>query len=180
MSEPDNLFGFAPEEDVPIPYLTRIREYYQGLGYGAPYRWAHYAQVPFTPLRKPLSESRVALITTAAPYKPGAGDHGAGAAYNGAAKFFDVYSGDTAIDHDLGISHIAYDRVHTSAADGNCWFPLPAMRRMAERGVIGEVAPRFHGAPTNRSHRTTLNKDCPELLRRVVEDKADVAVLLAV
>jgi hypothetical protein len=180
MSEPDNPFGFALDEDAPIPYLKRIRDYYQGLGYGAPYRWAHYADVPFAPLRKPLSESRVALITTAAPYKPEAGEQGAGATYNGAAKFFDVYSGDTVADHDLGISHIAYDRQHTSAADKNCWFPLPAMRRMAERGVIGEVAPRFHGAPTNRSHRATLDKDCPELLRRVREDKADVAVLLAV
>ena len=42
-------FGFAPEHDAPIPYMTRIRDYYQALGYGAPYRWAHYAEVPFAP-----------------------------------------------------------------------------------------------------------------------------------
>ena len=29
--------------------------YYAALGYGAPYQWAHYAQVPFQPLGKPLS-----------------------------------------------------------------------------------------------------------------------------
>ena len=40
-------FGFAPEDDAPIPYRQRIRDYYQALGYGAPYRWAHYAEVPF-------------------------------------------------------------------------------------------------------------------------------------
>ena len=63
----------TPEHDAPIPYMQRIRDYYQGLGYGAPYRWAHYAEVPFQSLAKPLAECRVALITTAAPYQPGKG-----------------------------------------------------------------------------------------------------------
>ncbi len=177
-------FGFAPEEDVPIPYLQRIREYYQTLGYGAPYRWAHYAAVPFAPLKKPLREARIGLVTTAAPYQPGKGDQGPGAAYNAAAKFYAVYSGDTAADHDLRISHIGYDRSHTSAADSNSWFPLPALRRAAAPGNpnrrIGEVAARFHGAPTNRSHRTTLQQDCPELLRRIRADRVDAVILVAV
>ena len=45
-------FGFTVADDVPIPYLQRIREYYQALGYGAPYEWAHYSEVPFQPLIK--------------------------------------------------------------------------------------------------------------------------------
>ena len=65
-SERATRFGFASPEDVPIPYLARIREYYQALGYGAPYEWAHYIEVPFQPLRKPLAESCVTIITTAA------------------------------------------------------------------------------------------------------------------
>jgi D-proline reductase (dithiol) PrdB len=180
MSDGEQDFGFAPEHDAPIPYRQRISTYYQALGYGEPYRWAHYAEVPFAPLRKTLAESRIGLITTAAPYQPGKGDQGPGAAYNGAAKFYRVYSGDTAIDHDLRISHIAYDRVHSTAEDGNSWFPLPALRRAAAAGRIGEVAPRFHGAPTNRSHRATLNQDCPDLLARVREDRSDAVVLVAV
>jgi hypothetical protein len=177
--EPEGEFGFAPDYDVPIPYRQRISTYYQTLGYGAPYRWAHYAEVPFTPLKKPLAQSRVALITTAAPYQPDKGDQGPGAAYNAAAKFYKVYSGDTAVDHDTRISHIGYDRKHTTAQDSNTWFPLPALRRVAAKGRIGEIAPRFHGAPTNRSHRTTLDVDCPELLGRCRADKADVAIIVA-
>jgi len=173
-------FGFAPEHDAPIPYMRRIRDYYQALGYGAPYRWAHYAEVPFAPLNRPLSDSRVGLVTTAAPHQPGKGDQGPGAAYNAAAKFYTVYSGDSAADHDLRISHIGYDRAHTTAEDSNTWFPLPALRRMATQGRIGEVAPRFHGAPTNRSHRVTLDQDCPELLARVRQDRVDAVVLVAV
>ncbi len=128
-------FGFAPEHDAPIPYMTRIRDYYQALGYGAPYRWAHYAEVPFAPLKKPLAESRIGLITTAAPYQPDKGDQGPGAPYNGAAKFYAVYSGETDRDHDLRISHIGYDRTHTTAEDSNTWFPLPALRRLAASGA---------------------------------------------
>jgi Glycine/sarcosine/betaine reductase selenoprotein B (GRDB) len=177
-SEEDG-FGFAPDFDAPIPYRERIRDYYQALGYGAPYRWAHYAEVPFAALQKPLAESRIALVTTAAPYRPGHGDQGPGAPYNAAAKFYEVYSGDSAKDPDLRISHVGYDRAHTTAEDQSSWFPLPALRRLAAAGRIGAVAPRFHGAPTNRSHRTTLERDCPELLRRLREDQADAAILLA-
>ncbi|HEX3954448.1 MAG TPA: glycine/sarcosine/betaine reductase selenoprotein B family protein [Stellaceae bacterium] len=181
MSDPeDEAFGFAPDHDVPIPYRQRIRDYYQALGYGAPYRWAHYAEVPFTPLKKPVSASRVALISTAAPYQPDKGDQGPGAPYNAQPKFYKVYSGDTAVDHDVRIAHIAYDRVHTSAEDSNTWFPLPQLRRLAQTGHIGELAPRFHGAPTNRSHRVTLDQDCPELLARCRADGVDAAVLVAV
>jgi D-proline reductase (dithiol) PrdB len=173
-------FGFASEDDAPIPYRQRIRDYYEALGYDAPYRWAHYAGAPFAPLKKPLAQSRIALVTTAAPYQPGKGDQGPGAPYNGAAKFYRVYSGDSAVDHDLRISHIGYDRTHTSAEDSNTWFPLPALRRLATKGRIGDVAPRFHGAPTNRSHRATLDRDCPELLAWVREDQADAVILVAV
>jgi hypothetical protein len=164
--------------DAPIPYLQRIREYYAGLGYGAPYEWAHYAHVPFRRLGRPLTEARVAIVTTAAPFQPGKGDQGPGAPYNAAAKFYTVYSGDTARDHDLRISHIGIDRKHTRAEDPGTYFPLPELRRAAERGRIGSVAPRFHGLPTNRSHRTTLEVDCPEVLARCQADAADAALLV--
>ena len=171
-------FGFADTLDAPIPYLHRVRDYYSALGYGAPYEWAHYADVPFVRLAKPLAQCRIALITTAAPYQPDKGDQGPGATYNAAAKFYQVYSGNTAIDHDLRISHVAIDRAHTTGEDQGSYFPLKAMRRAQEEGLIGALTPRFHGAPTNRSHRTTLETDCPDLARRCLEDRADAAILV--
>ncbi len=178
MSEDGRELGFAAADDAPIPYLQRIRSYYQALGYGAPYRWAHYAHVPFHPLAKPLSQCRLTIITTAAPFQPDKGDQGPGAPYNSAAKFFTVYSGDTTVDHDLRISHIAIDRAHTSAQDSGTYFPLPELRRLAADGKIDSVAPRFHGLPTNRSHRVTIEVDCAEVLRRCKEDQVDAALLL--
>src|SRR5215475_12573885 len=178
MSEETRDFGFAAADDAPISYLQRIRTYYRALGYGAPYRWAHYAHVPFHPLTKPLSQCRLTIITTAAPFQPGKGDQGPGAPYNSAAKFFSVYSGDTATDHDLRISHIAIDRKHTSAEDIRSYFPLAELRRAVADGRIGSIAPRFHGLPTNRSHRVTLEVDCPEIVRRCKADSVDGAILV--
>lgn len=184
VSEPVSAGGGpdAPEgAGPPVPYMQRTRAYYLALGFDNPYRWSHYRDVPFAALRKPLAESSVALGTTAAPYRPELGDQGPGAAYNGTAKFFEVYSAPAGPQAapDVRISHVSYDRTHTSAKDPRTWFPLARLHEAAATARIGRVAPRFHGLPTNRSQRTTLDQDCPALLRRVHEDEADAALLVA-
>ena len=179
MTHTEEALGFAAEFDTPIAYMQRIRSYYLALGYDNPYRWAHYASVPFTALAKPLNKSRIALVTTAAPYQPGKGDQGPGATYNASAKFYAVYSGDSAEDPDLRISHVGYDRLHTTAEDINSYLPLTQLRAAARHGRIGSVARRFHGAPTNRSQMTTIEQDCPDILARIREDQADAAIIVA-
>lgn len=164
--------------EAPIPYLTRIRTYYQALGYGAPYEWARFTKVPFKPLTKPLAQCRVTLVTTAAPYQPGKGDQGPGAPYNASAKFYQVYSADTSGDHDLRISHVTIDRKHTTAEDQNSYFPLAALRRSVARGRIGALTTHFHGLPTNRSQRTTIEVDCVALVSRGTADGSDAAILV--
>src|SRR5215510_8831229 len=149
------LESVGSARDAPIDYIRRTREWYLALGYNNPYEWAHFESVPFHRLNKPLSNSRVALITTAAPYQPGKGDQGPGATYNAQAKFYSVYSGDTNADYDLRIAHLAIDRKHTSMEDSGAWFPLPALRRAAAAGRV-RLAPRFHGLPTNRSQEHTV------------------------
>jgi hypothetical protein len=170
--------GFAPEHDQPVRYMQRTREWYLALGYDNPYVWAHYIDVPFQPLRKPLSECCITVVTTAAPYQPDKGPQGPGAPYNSAAKFYQVYSGATAEEHDLRISHVGIDRKHTSMEDSRTWFPLQAMRDAVSAGRIGRLAARFHGAPTNRSQQHTIDVDCPEILARCRDDGVDAMLLL--
>jgi Glycine/sarcosine/betaine reductase selenoprotein B (GRDB) len=179
MADKMDGLDYAVAHDLPIRYLDRISTYYQTLGYGAPYRWAQYIDVPFTPMKKPLAESQITLITTAAPYQPDKGDQGPGAPYNAAAKFYKVYSDSTAGEPDLRISHIGIDRKHTTAEDINTWFPLKQLRRLEAEGRIRKLADRFHGAPTNRSQKTTIEQDCVELLARVREDGSDAVVIVA-
>ncbi len=169
--------AFAADWDQPVRYIEKTHAWYDALGYGNPYRYAHCADVPFAPLEKPLAACRIALLTTAAPYQPDKGDQSAKAPYNAAAKFYAVWSGDTAVDHDLRVSHVGVDRAELQD-DPNCWFPLPALRRAVAAGRIGALTARFHGIPTNRSQRHTIETDAPEAVRRCHEDGADAAILV--
>jgi hypothetical protein len=169
---------YAADLDAPIPYIQRTSDYYLALGYDNPYHWAHFDDVPFMPLTKPLARSRLALITTAAPFQPDAGDQGPGATLNAAAKFYRAYSAPTDMTPDLRIAHVSYDRVHTSARDPNTWIPLGRLKEAVAARRIGGLTARFHGAPTNRSQRTTIERDAPELLERCREDGADVVLLV--
>lgn len=164
--------------DKPIAYMQRTRDYYLALGYGAPYVWASFADVPLTPLAKPLAECTLALVSTAAPYQPDKGDQGPGAPYNAAAKFYEVYAQPTSGTPDLRISHIAIDRDHTTAEDPASYFPLATMKDAVAAGRIGKLADRFFGLPTNRSQRTTIEVDAPALLALCRENGVDAAVLV--
>jgi hypothetical protein len=120
---------------------------------------------PFQPLKKPLAQSRVTIVTTAAQYDPAKGDQGPGAAYNGGAKFYKVYDGDTSQQHDLRISHIGYDRKHTTATDSGTWFPLPQLLKpkpRADRRGRAALLRRADQSQPSRHHRYR----CPEILAR--------------
>ena len=139
--------AFSPEHDQPVAYMQRTRAYYAALGYPTPYRWAAFSDVPFAPLRKPLAQSRLALITTAAPFDPAKGNQGPGAPYNGAAKFYTVYALPSDSEPDLRISHVAYDRQHTSAADPRSYNPLAALHDAACAGRIQRAPPPLRRPP---------------------------------
>src|SRR5262249_44209831 len=66
----------------------------------------------------------------------------------------------------------------TSAEDSGTWFPLPQLITFAREGLIGSVAPRFFGAPTNRSQRVTIEEDAPDILTRCRADNVDAVVLV--
>lgn len=162
----------------PISYIDRTRAYYQALGYGAPYVWAENPAPPLAPLTKPLSQTRVGLVTTAVPYQPGHGDQGPGAPYNAAAKLYRVFTLPVAPMPDMRISHVAIDRDHTSAEDPGTYFPLKALQQVVALGRIGRVANVIFGLPTNRSQRVTLEQDCPDLLAAVQGAGVEAAVLV--
>ena len=177
MSKPSE-FEFAPEQDQPVRYMERTRNYYLGLGYENPYVWAHYIDVPFTPLKKSLAQSVVGLITTAVPYDPDKGPQGQGAPYNSRAKFYQPYQQSIKGKIDLRIAHVGIDRKNANMQDSNCWFPLEAAKRVVASGRVGALSPNFYGLPTNRSQRHTLEIDAPLILEMLQTDGVDVAILI--
>jgi len=161
----------------PIRYIDRTRAYYQALGYGAPYEWAQNDDVPFAPAPD-LKNATVAVVTTAAPFVPDAGDQGPGAPYNGKAKFYKVYTVPSDPIPDLRISHVAIDRDHTTAEDPGSYLPLSALKRAEVSGRVGRAAPLVFGLPTNRSQRHTADVDCPDLVKRLRDARIDAAIFV--
>ncbi|QWE08838.1 hypothetical protein [Polynucleobacter ibericus] len=170
--------AFAPEQDQPVRYMERTRSYYLGLGYENPYVWAHFIDVPFTPLKKSLSQSVLGLITTAVPYNSEKGDQGQGAPYNASAKFYQPYQLSIDGNIDLRIAHVGIDRQNANMTDANCWFPLEAAKRVVTAGRVKMLSPNLYGLPTNRSQRHTLEIDAPLVLEMLQADGVDVAVLI--
>lgn len=52
------------------------------------------------------------------------------------------------------------------------------MRKLAAQGRIGKLAKNFHGVPTNRSQRHTVEVDIPMIIERCKSDGVDVAILI--
>lgn len=162
----------------PVEYIRRTQHYYQALGYGEPYQWAAFDTVPFHYPGKAISECKVGIVTTAAPYQPDHGDQGPGAPYNAAAKFFSVYRLPIKPRPDLRISHIAIDRDHTTAEDPGSYLPIDALKSAHEHGRIGDMSEYIYGLPTNRSQTRTTQVDCQDLLKFVQVDNVDIILLV--
>ncbi len=152
---------------APVPYMERTRAYYAAQGFEAAYVWAHFDDVPFAPLPKPLAKSKLAIITTASLYD------------RTFADVREVASGSTSDPpEELFGNDLEWDKNATHLDDLNAFFPLRLLEALVEAGRLGGITARFHCAPTEYSQRRTRTVDAPEILRRCREDGADAAVLV--
>jgi D-proline reductase (dithiol) PrdB len=159
-----------------VRYIDRTTAYYRGEGYERPYRWAHFDDIPFTSLARPLAQCRVGLVTSsemAIVGEPGVWDE------NDAIR--NPYALPTATPvAGLYSRKEAYDRYATTLDDVNAYLPLTPLAALAAEGRIAGLAPRFQVIYSQYSQRKTLTVDAPEILRQMREDRVDVAVLTAV
>lgn len=156
-----------------VSYIDRTREYYAAQGYGKPYRWARFGDVPFARLERPLSQCQVALVTTASEWK---GQEVRDGVLRGGKQ---VWSGSVASPPErLFTDDLSWDKQATHTKDVESFLPIRRLEAYAAEGRIGGLAPRFHGVPTDYSQRRTLEQDAPEILRRCRDDAADVALLV--
>jgi D-proline reductase (dithiol) PrdB len=135
-----------------------------------------YGPPPWTPLTKPLSQCRIALVTTA------------GAHLKQDAPFdMEDKEGDPTyrvIPSDaeqsvLCITHDYYD--HRDAdKDINIVLPLERLRELTEEHIIGEVAPvhySFMGHIDGRHIPRLLAETAPEVARRLQREQVDAVIL---
>ena len=153
-----------------VAYMERTRQYYRALGYAKDYIWASHAGVPFARLAKPLREARIGLVTTA---------HPPDRANRDAKGVKRVWSGAVHPLPQLNTDNLAWDRESTHTEDRESFLPVASVSALAGEGLIGAIAERFHGVPTEYSQRKTIEEDAPAILERLREDGADAALLSA-
>ena len=152
---------------MPIDYIPRTRELYDPL---PAYRWTdnREAPVPWTPLRKPLSECRVALAGSGGVYAEGQEPF----------HFKDdasmrIIPSNVEVSR-LRVAHFGYP-TRDAELDPNCVVPIERMRELAADGTIGELSPRaFTFMGGIYSQRRVSEELIPQLIDQVKEDDVDL------
>ena len=162
-----------------VRYIDRTRDYYLSQGYEKPYQWAQHEDVPFTPLKKPLSECNVGLLTTselAIHYDQEREENPIRE-----QGFRSVYAipADTATEK-LYSRTSSYDSYATHLDDVNSFFPLDRMREALADGRIASCPERFCGAYNNYSQKKVLNEEAPATLAFCREDNVDAMIMVPV
>jgi D-proline reductase (dithiol) PrdB len=144
------------------------------------YPWRKVDPTPWTPLRRPLSECKLALVSSAAFILPGqekfTNDDNKGIDCSFRSIPSDV---DTRL---LADTHPSHHFDHSGIAqDINLAFPLDRVRELVERGRLGSLNHRhlsMCGAITAPGR--LIRDTAPEAARCLVEDGVDVVLLVPV
>lgn len=157
-----------------VSYIDRSRDYYAAQGYPQPYAWAHYDDVPFTPLKKPLAELRIGLVTTAEKPKP------SGTISLEILIQRETYAAPSHVPPQSMFTDIlSWDKAATHTKDVNSFLPITQLNQYVSSGRVGSASARFYGVPTDYSKSKTLDLYAPRILEWCREDGVDAVILTA-
>ena len=146
-----------------VRYIDKTREYYKAQGYEKPYNWAHFDDVPFTPLKKPLKESRLALVSTSEVAVRTWDDQRTPLEKGETGNVYEIPS-DTPAE-DIYSQSKSFDRFATTLEDVNAFFPVTRLKELQAEGRFGSLAPTLYGVYNAYSQRKTREVDAQEVLR---------------
>ena len=162
------------DRQPPIDYIARTRAQYDALGH-ASYRWVESGEdSAWSPLRRPISESRLALVASGGVYQAGqiAFHHRDDASFRAIPS--DVPPAE------LRTSHFAYDQT-AARADPNVVFPIEPLRRSVEKGRLGSLGRHAYTCMGGiYSARRVREELAPQIARRVRADEVDLVLLVPV
>jgi D-proline reductase (dithiol) PrdB len=159
----------ATISDLKLAYQLFMKAY--------PYRRVDWR--PGAVLKKPLSEARVAVVTTAGFYSPDQ------LAFDVSIRGGDYSSRIIPRDIDLNALRIAHRSdafdIRGIECDKNLALPLDRLNSLAADGVIGSVAPRhFSFMGSIAVPGRLIANTAPEAARKLVEDAVDAVLLTPV
>jgi D-proline reductase (dithiol) PrdB len=143
------------------------------------YQWRKIDPVPWTPLKKPLSQSKLALVSSAGfvlPDQP----HFDESIKGGDPSFREIPSGVEV--KTLVETHRSESFDHTGLQkDPNVGFPIDRVRELAASGRIGAVNHRHLSCMGSITAPGRLTQNtAPPAVRLLVEDQVDAALLVPV
>ena len=143
------------------------------------YRWRRIEPVPWTPLKKPLRDCRLVLVSSAG-------------IVGSEQKPFDnsIRGGDPSI-REISVDVAASTLIETHRSDAfdrsgirqdpNLAFPIDRLRELTEAGRIGSLNHRhisIMGSVTAPGR--LIKKTIPQVVPQLVSDGADIAILIPV
>ena len=134
---------------------------------------------PGAHLTKPLTEARIALISTAGLYIPGQQPFRHSIKHDDCS--YREIPDSTAVDTlEIGQSSDAFDHAGIEA-DLNLAFPLDRLHEAAQAGLVGKAAPRHFSIMGSIIAPAVLIRDSgPEIARKLHEDRTDAVLLVPV
>ncbi|HEX6161583.1 MAG TPA: glycine/sarcosine/betaine reductase selenoprotein B family protein [Thermoanaerobaculia bacterium] len=143
------------------------------------YRWRRNDPVPWSPPRKPLSEAKIALVSTAGLVAPGQPPFDDG--IRGGDWSFREIAADTD-PRTLIETHRSKSFDHSGIAeDANLAMPLDRLHELAREGVIGSVNGRHFSLMGSITAPGRLMKEsAPAVAAALKADQVDVVLLVPV
>jgi D-proline reductase (dithiol) PrdB len=161
---------------------------WQVRAYSGDVEWA-YDEGPFTPLRKPVSQSRLALVTSSGHFVEG--DDPAPFGVNDmtqeeaakriiefcrATPTLSMIPSDTP-QQKLRVRHGGYD-VRAARTDHNVVFPLEILLELEREGAIGELASKAYSFVGACSQIRLLKQTGPQWVRLLQQEQPDAVLLV--
>ena len=127
---------------------------------------------PFAPLRKPLSEAKLALVTTAGLHLRGDAPFS-----SGDQTYRTISSRSSASDMIQSHTSIGFDRT-AIMRDINVTFPIDRLRELVDRGTVGELSERFYSfLGANRDPKRIIEETGPEVAGKLLDEGVDAVLL---
>jgi len=138
-----------------------------------PYQWSRFDSSPWTPISKPLSKSRVALISSGGVY------------IRDEQEPFNAEKNDLSfriIPKNISVSKLAishYLKHPNAEKDINCIFPIERFRELEKEGFIGGLADPCYTFMGRIFRRTALQTEmCPQLIEMLGSCGVDLLFLV--
>ena len=143
------------------------------------YRWRRIDPVPWTPLKKPLKDCRLAMISSAAMVTADQDP------FDNFIRIGDTGIREISCDVDVATlreTHRSKAFDHTGVRqDPNLAFPVDRLREMADAGFIGSLNHRYFSIMGSVTAPAKLIQNTiPHVVPKLVKDQVDIALLIPV